>query len=61
MTQLRDKWVSLGRVNRIVFVDGLVEDGDWNRRDRAGVGWRVDGESTGRDNWNWRHLVGVET
>ena len=45
-------WISLGRRNRIEFVGGLGLDGDGNRIVQAGL--RVmEGESTGRDDWNW--------
>lgn len=43
-------WISLGRGNRIDFTGG--QGTDRNRGDQV---W-VEGESTGKDNWNWGHL-----
>jgi hypothetical protein len=43
--------MSLGRGNRIDTSGGLHTGRDRNKRD-SDIG-RIEGESPGRDNWNW--------
>ena len=45
-----DTWISLGRENRINFVDGLGVEGDENGRYQVRGG--MEGDITEMDNWN---------